>query len=94
MGGTCVQTDSSGGFRQRKEQRSKFKEQERGPGKNKTGKEGGNARVLFQAGPSIQFGAVPQPYPTLCDPRGLQHTRLPGPSPTPRARSNSCPLSR
>ena len=27
-------------------------------------------------------------------PHGLQHTRLPCPSPTPRAQSNSCPLSR
>ena len=27
-------------------------------------------------------------------PHGLQHTRLPCPSPTPRAWSNSCPLSR
>ena len=27
-------------------------------------------------------------------PRGLQHTRLPSPSPTPRACSKSCPLSR
>ena len=26
-------------------------------------------------------------------PHGLQHTRLPCPSPTPRAYSNSCPLS-
>ena len=26
-------------------------------------------------------------------PHGLQHTRLPCPSPTPRAHSNSCPLS-
>ena len=26
-------------------------------------------------------------------PHGLQHTRLPYPSPTPRAYSNSCPLS-
>ena len=26
-------------------------------------------------------------------PHGLQHTRLPSPSPTPRACSNSCPLS-
>ena len=26
-------------------------------------------------------------------PHGLQHTRLPHPSPTPRAYSNSCPLS-
>ena len=31
---------------------------------------------------------------TLCDPHGLQHTRLPCPSPSPRACSNSCPLSR
>ena len=31
---------------------------------------------------------------TLCDPHGLQHTRLPCPSPSPRAGSNSCPLSR
>ena len=31
---------------------------------------------------------------TLCDPIGLQHARLPCPSPTPRAYSNSCPLSR
>ena len=32
----------------------------------------------------------------LCDslrPQGLQHVRLPCPSPTPRACSNSCPLS-
>ena len=27
-------------------------------------------------------------------PHGLQHSRLPGPSPTPRAYSNSCPLHR
>ena len=27
-------------------------------------------------------------------PRGLQHTRLPSPSPTPAVYSNSCPLSR
>ena len=27
-------------------------------------------------------------------PHGLQHTKLPSPSPTPRAYSNSCPLSR
>ena len=34
---------------------------------------------------------VTQSCLTLCDPRGLQHTRLPCPSPTPRACSNSCP---
>ena len=32
---------------------------------------------------------------TLCNlPHGLQHARLPCPSPSPRAYSNSCPLSR
>ena len=30
----------------------------------------------------------------LLQPHGLQHTRLPSPSPTPGACSNSCPLSR
>ena len=35
-----------------------------------------------------------QSCPTLCDPHGLQHTRLPCPSPSPKASSNSCPLSR
>ena len=37
-----------------------------------------------------QFSSVAQSYPTL-QPYGLQHTRLPCPSPTPRAYSNSCP---
>ena len=37
----------------------------------------------------FQFSAVAQSYPTL-RPHGLQHTRLPCPSPTPRACSNSC----
>jgi len=36
---------------------------------------------------------VVQLCPTL-RPHGLQHTRLPCPSPTPGACSNSCPLSR
>ena len=40
----------------------------------------------------IQFSSVTQSYPTLQS-HGLQHTRLPCPSPTPRACSNSCPLS-
>ena len=31
--------------------------------------------------------------PTLCDPHGLQHTRLPCPSSSPKACPNSCPLS-
>ena len=41
---------------------------------------------------SVQFS-----FPVMSDslwPHGLQHTRLPRPSPTPRACSNSCPLSR
>ena len=37
--------------------------------------------------------SVTQLCSTLCDPHGLQHTRLPGPSPSPGACSNSCPLS-
>ena len=37
--------------------------------------------------------SVAQSCPTLW-PHGLQHTRLPCPSPTPGACSNSCPLSR
>ena len=41
----------------------------------------------------INFISVAQSCPTL-RPHGLQHTRLPGPSPTPGACSNSCPLSR
>ena len=40
----------------------------------------------------IQFSSVAQLCPTLCDPR-LQHPRLPCPSPTSRACSNSCPSS-
>ena len=39
-----------------------------------------------------QFSSVVQSCPTL-PPHGLQHTRLPCTSPTPRACSNSCPLS-
>ena len=41
----------------------------------------------------LQFSSVTQSCPTLWL-HGLQHTRLPCPSPTPRACSNSCPLSR
>ena len=43
---------------------------------------------------SVQFSSVAQSCPTLCDPMDwLLHARLPCPSPTPRACSNSCPLS-
>ena len=37
--------------------------------------------------------SVAKSCPTLCDPHGLQHARLPCPSPSPGACSNSCPLS-
>ena len=39
-----------------------------------------------------QFSSVAELYPIL-RPHGLQYTRLPCPSPTPGAYSNSCPLS-
>ena len=41
---------------------------------------------------SVQFRSVAQLCPTL-RPHGLLHARPPCPSPTPRAYSNSCPLS-
>ena len=41
-----------------------------------------------------QFSSVTQSCLTLCGPYGLQHARLPCPSPSPRVCSNSCPLSR
>ena len=41
-----------------------------------------------------QISSVAQSCPTLCDPHGLQHTRLPCPSLAPGAYSNSCPLCR
>ena len=40
----------------------------------------------------VQFSSVAQLYPTLWR-HGLPHARLPCPSPTPRAYSNSCPSS-
>ena len=39
------------------------------------------------------YCSVAQSCPTLCDHHGLQHARHPCPSPSPRACSNSCPLS-
>ena len=42
---------------------------------------------------SVQFSSLTQSCPTLQS-HGLQHVRLPCPSPTPRACSNSCALSR
>ena len=47
-------------------------------------------------GPSflvLQFSSITQSCPTL-QPHGLQHARLPCPSPTTRSYLNSCPLSR
>ena len=41
---------------------------------------------------SVKFSSVSQSCPILW-PHGLQHARLPCPSPTPGAYSNSCPLS-
>ena len=43
--------------------------------------------------PCPQFSSVAQSCLTL-RPHGLQHTRLPCPSPIPGAYSNSCPLNR
>ena len=43
--------------------------------------------------PYTQFSSAAQLCPTL-GPHGLQHTRLPCPSPTPRACSNTCPSRR
>ena len=42
---------------------------------------------------SNQFSAVAQSVSNSLQPHRLQHARIPGPSPTPRACSNSCPLS-
>ena len=42
---------------------------------------------------SVQFSSVAQLCLTLCSPMGLQHARLPCPSQSPRACSNSCPLN-
>ena len=47
---------------------------------------------LVGEGREKEFSSV-QWCPTLCDPHGLQHARLPYPSPTPRTCSNSCPSS-
>ena len=41
----------------------------------------------------VQFSSVTKLCATLW-PHGLQHTRIPCPSPTPRVHSNSCSLSR
>ena len=43
---------------------------------------------IFICNQSVQFLSTPG-----LQPHGLQHTRLPCPTSTPRARSNSCPLN-
>ena len=40
------------------------------------------------------FSSVAQSCPTVCDPQGWQHARLPCLSPTPEPCSNSCPSHR
>ena len=59
-----------------------------------SGRDPGTFFFLFRKGRSLffQFSSVAQSCPTL-QPHGLQHTRLPCPSPIPRAYSNSCPWS-
>ena len=42
----------------------------------------------------IQFSSVTQSYPTLCNPNGLQHAKLPYPSPVSGVCADSCLLSR
>ena len=49
-------------------------------------------KLLFSGLP-VQFSSVAVVSDSL-QPHGLQHTRPPCPSPTPRAYSNSCPSSR
>ena len=57
-------------------------------------------RVVLYLGSLIRFRSkmcnccsVTQLCPSLCGPHGLHHARLPCPSPTPGAHSNSCPSS-
>ena len=52
-----------------------------------------NFELLLEERVEFQFSSVTLLCPTL-RPHGLQHTRPPCPSPTPRVYSNSCPLSR
>ena len=54
---------------------------------------GSSVHVILQARilEWVQFSSAAQSCPTL-QPYGLKHTRLPCPSPTPGACSNSCPL--
>ena len=53
----------------------------------------GEFHGLYSSVISVQFSHSVVSH-SLFVPHGLQHTRLPCPSPTPRACSNSCPSSR
>ena len=48
---------------------------------------------LYLRSPACCCRSVAKSYPTLCEPHGLQHARLPWPSSSPSICSNSCPLS-
>ena len=53
--------------------------------------------VKLQNTTQFHYSSVQFSHSVISDslwPHGLQHARLPYPSPTPRAYSNSCPLSR
>ena len=49
---------------------------------------------LHSSLPDVQFSSVHSVVSDSLRPHGLQHARLPCPSPTPGACSSSCPLSR
>ena len=51
-----------------------------------------NSLLALIVGAPVKFSSVAQSCPTLWS-QGLQHARLPCPSSTPRACSNSCPLN-
>ena len=51
----------------------------------------GQLKELSMHAQDNQFSSVSQSCLTLCNPMGLQYTRLPCPSLTPGAYSNSCP---
>ena len=52
----------------------------------------GIIKVFMEEAGSVQF--ICSVMPNSLQPHGLQHARLPCPSPTPKAYSNSCPSSR
>ena len=63
-----------------------------GEGHNLATEQHHHLRLIILHVNSVQFSSVAQSGPNL-GPHGLQHTRLPCPSPAPRACSNSCPSS-